>query len=501
MATYRTFPLAVERPELFAPVREFLRRASYDDATLCRTLGMRNMSDLGEARWDEVPRDELGPALDLCLDLFLLCREVPGERIRDTCGEVVADALGALGLVRTTPHDASQCFCPVWLYPVDGFVIASDRRNEPYGDPDEGFEDVVFPAIHIGALRLLDVMPDAGGGDALDLCGGAGSGAFRLSRTARSVATSDLTLRAARFAEFNARLNGLDVDCLRGDLYEPAAGRRFDAIVAHPPYVPAAGSALVYRDGGDTGEQVTRRVVEGLPAYLKPGGRCAIICMGRDADEGPFERRVRVWLGEARDEFDVVFGHETTLTLDDVIDRMRKRDEPVTDGDARAFRDLLMDLGTKQFVYGALRIERFPSPAPLEPLRLGMSSEATAVDFEPFLAWRRLRREPGLTGRIGRARPRLAPGVALTGADDANGRDAEPPVVVSLPAARLGGSLSLEEWAVPLISRLDGSLSVDDLFAAAQRSGETPPTITREDLVDLVARLVDRGLLEPGLAD
>ncbi len=501
MATNRTFPLALDELELFAPVREFLRRAPYDDATLCRTLRMGNMSDLGEVHWDEVPRDELSPALNLCLDLFLLCGQVPLERLRDACGEVVADALRALGLVRTSPHDASQVVCPVWLYPVDGFVIASDRRNDPYGDPDEAFEDVVFPAIHIGALRLLELMPDAGGGDALDLCGGAGSGAFRLSRTARSVATSDLTLRSARFAEFNARLNGLDVESLQGDLYAPAAGRRFDVIAAHPPFVPAVGSTLVYRDGGDTGEQVTRRVVAGLPAHLKPGGRCAIICMGRDAEEGSFEHRVRGWLGEARDEFDVVFGHERTSPLDEMTERMKRREEPVTDEEALAFREHFLRLGTKQFVYGILRIERFPSPAPLEPLRLAMSPGATAIDFEPFLAWRRLRREPGMTGRIGRARPRLAPGVVLADAGGANGGEAAPSVAVSPASARLGSSLSLEAWAVPLVSRMDGSVSVDDLFAAAKRSGETPPAITREDLVDLVARLADRGLLEPGLAD
>jgi SAM-dependent methyltransferase len=501
MTVPRIFPLSLERAEPFAPAREFLRRASYDDTTLCRALGMKSMCDLGEVRWDEVPRGELSPALNLCLDLFLLCGQVPGERLRGACGDVVADALRALGLVRPSPHDASQVVCPVWLYPVDGFVIASDRRNDPYGEPGPAFDDVVFPAIHIGALRLLELMPDAGGGDALDLCGGAGSGAFRLSRTARSVATSDLTLRSARFARFNARLNGLDVESLQGDLYTPAAGRCFDVIAAHPPYVPEAGSTLVYRDGGDTGERVTRGVVAGLPAHLKPGGRCAIICMGRDADEGPFQSRVRGWLGEARNEFDVVFGHESTLTLDEVCERMRKRSQPVTEGEIRAFCEHLSELGTRQFVYGVLRIERFPSPAPLEALRLEMTPGTTAVDFEPVLAWRRLRREPGLPGRIGRARPRLAPGVVLTGAGDANGPEAALTVVVSLPAARLGGSQSLEEWAVPLVSRLDGTVSVDDLFAAARESGDTPAAIRREDLVDLVARLVDRGLLEPGLAD
>ena len=412
MAVTRTFPLALERTEPFALVREFLRRASYDDTTLCRALRMGSMCDLGEVLWDEVPRDALDPALNLCLDLFLLCRQVPGERLRDACGEAVAEALRTLGLVRASRHDASQVVCPVWLYPVDGFVIASDRRSDPDGDPYERLEDVVFPAIHMGALRFLELMPDAGGGEALDLCGGAGSGAFRLSRTARSAATSDLTPRSAHFAAFNARLNGIDVESLQGDLYSSAAGRRFDVIAAHPPYVPAAGPTFVYRDGGDTGEQVTRGVVAGLPAHLKPGGRCAILCMGRDAEEGSFEQRVGGWLGEARDEFDVVFGHETTLTVDEVVDRMRKRDEPVADGEARAFRDLLVETGTRQFVYGILRIERFAHPAPLEPLRLGMSPRATAADFEPLLAWRRLRREPGLTGRLGRAHPQLEPGLA-----------------------------------------------------------------------------------------
>ena len=130
-----------------------------------------------------------------------------------------------------------------------------------------------------------------------------------------------------------------------------------------------------------------------------------------------------------------------------------------------------------------------------------MSPQATAADFEPFLSWRRLRREPGLTGRLGRSRPRLAPGVELTGADAGNGQGDAQSEVVPPPASPLGGSLCLEAWAVALVSRMDGSVSVDDLFAAAREAGETPPAVTREDLVDLVALLADRGLLDPGLAD
>ena len=261
----------------------------------------------------------------------------------------------------------------------------------------------------MGALRFLELMPEAGGGDALDLCGGAGSGAFRLSRTARSAATSDLTPRAAHFAAFNARLNGVDVESLQGDLYAPAAGRRFDVIAAHPPYVPEVGSPLAYRDGGETGERVTRGVVAGLPAHLKPGGRCAILCMGRDAEEGTFEERVRGWLGEARDEFDVVFGLETTLTAEEILDRMRERDEP-----RRRRRGPGLSRASRGNGNEAVRLRRSADRAlratgtVSSRSRLGDRAwQATAANFEPFLAWRRLRREPGLTATLGRARPRL----------------------------------------------------------------------------------------------
>ena len=395
MTVIASFPLSLENPGSFGPVREFLRAASYDDATVRRVLGMESMCDLGEVRWDEVQREELDPALNLCIDLFLLCDQVPAERFLEACGEDAAEALRALGLVRAVRTDPDRVVSPVWLYPVDGFVVASDRRSDPDDDPYERIEDIVFPAIHAGALRFLDLLPDAAGGEALDLCGGAGAGAFRLSRTARSTVIADLAPRAARFAEFNARLNGLDVESLTGDLYEPVAGRKFDVIVAHPPYVPAAGPTLTYRDGGGTGEEVTRGIVLGLPAHLKPGGRCAILCMGCDSAEGPFEQRVRGWLGEARDEFDVVFGHESTYTVDDVIGMIEKRDEAVSDEEIGAFRERLAEAGTVQLVYGVLRIDRFAAASPLEPLRVELSPQQTAADLEAIVASRRLPPEPG----------------------------------------------------------------------------------------------------------
>src|SRR4029077_2937664 len=114
--------------------------------------------------------------------------------------------------------------------PADGFVLASDRREDPDGDPYTPPEDVVFSAIYAGTLRFLRLLPEARGGNALDLCGGSGIGALRLARSARAATTADVAQRSAIFAEFTARLNGVPIASLCGDLYAPVAGEQFDLI-------------------------------------------------------------------------------------------------------------------------------------------------------------------------------------------------------------------------------------------------------------------------------
>src|SRR3712207_1081887 len=79
----------------------------------------------------------------------------------------------------------------------------------------------------------------------LDLCTGSGILALTAAlRGARSVTAIDVSRRAVLTARLNARLNGVRVRALRGDLFNPVAGQRFDAIVSNPPYVPAATDEL-----------------------------------------------------------------------------------------------------------------------------------------------------------------------------------------------------------------------------------------------------------------
>jgi release factor glutamine methyltransferase len=133
--------------------------------------------------------------------------------------------------------------------------------------------------------RALDGEPLPAGARVLDLCSGSGALAVRaaLGGPDREVWAVDVSRRAVLTIRINAALNGVRVRAVRGDLFAAVAGRRFDAIVSNPPYVPAAADALPTRgrerawDAGRDGRALLDRICTGAPAHLRPGGVLLVV--------------------------------------------------------------------------------------------------------------------------------------------------------------------------------------------------------------------------------
>lgn len=118
---------------------------------------------------------------------------------------------------------------------------------------------------------------------ALDLCAGSGAIGLSLKRLCpgTSLTLSDVSAEAAAVQRINAA--GLDAEILTGDLFAPAAGRKFDLIVSNPPYIRAGDipglSPEVLReprlalDGGGDGLHFYRAIARDFRAHLDPGGR------------------------------------------------------------------------------------------------------------------------------------------------------------------------------------------------------------------------------------
>ena len=112
----------------------------------------------------------------------------------------------------------------------------------------------------------------------LDLCTGSGILAITAALRGTRVTAVDCSRRAVLTTRLNARLNGVKVKALRGDLFDPVGDQRFDAIVSNPPYVPAESDELPSRglerawDAGTDGRALLDRIIDEAPRHLRPGG-------------------------------------------------------------------------------------------------------------------------------------------------------------------------------------------------------------------------------------
>ncbi len=146
------------------------------------------------------------------------------------------------------------------------------------------------PRVYLGddSLMFSGLISVRKGARVLDLATGCGIYAVLASDGASHVVATDIDERAVRFCALNVELNestarlAHPVSVRRGDLYAPVGEEQFDLIVTLAPYVPSIGGAVgveegradvpFFANGGTDGLALIRRILEGLPEHLAPGG-------------------------------------------------------------------------------------------------------------------------------------------------------------------------------------------------------------------------------------
>lgn len=277
-------------PQQFASLRQFLAESNYTEAAICDRLQIPKLSKV-------VHLGTGGPqagALDWLIRLFLLEETLPQEWIP---APIVA-ILRAMHLIDGEENVTGA----VKLYPVRSVYVISDRDLSSRTSVEH-----VFSAISPQTQDFLEIVPESPCPACLEVCAGAGAAALlAASRYAVQAFAFDVSERCRIFTEFSRRLNGIgNLTARRGDMYAPAGRQTFDRILAHPPYVPSLRNTQLFRDGGEDGETLTRRVIEGLPNYLHPGGRLYLLAMLAEYPDDPIPQRLRRWLRESESEFEI----------------------------------------------------------------------------------------------------------------------------------------------------------------------------------------------------
>lgn len=488
-------PLRLEPGSAFATVRDFLSRAQFTTDEICRRLDLDSLDRFCALR-DGRAATPLRDALDVLVRLFLDNEALAWSEARELIPDDALHALRTLGLLREHRTDAARAVANVLLYPTEGMCIASDVVAVPDGERARWW-DLVYAAITTNTRGFVATMQRAPCSAFLDLCAGTGIAALAAAREFADHAWAvDIAERSTEFARFNARLNEVgNFTALTGDLYAPVAELTFDRIVAHPPYVPARETRMVYRDGGTDGEEVTRRIIAGLPTHLRAGGDFHCTCTATDRHDAPLEARLREMLGPQADEFDIAVVVTSEFDPTEYYVRLAIAGRS-TWAEAEEWHHHLTALGVVKMVYATIAIVRHAEPhAPFttrrragtatgagELRRLVRAAEAStsAVAFERVLA----------------ARPVLARHVTL---ETEHRRDGEGwtmgrcALVTRVPFDVL---IPCPPAMVPLVGRMDGTRAVRELYADLAAGGSLADDASIERLASFVHLLAAHGLVE-----
>jgi ribosomal protein L3 glutamine methyltransferase len=181
-------------------------------------------------------------------------------------------------------------------------------------------ERVIVPRSFIGEIMASDMFAGAEGAlitepetvfTVLDLCTGSGClavlAAMRFGNA--KVTAADLSADALEVAAVNIKTHKLEqrVSLAMGDLFAPLRGRRFDLILANPPYVAEvevsafgaeySAEPIMAHLGGRDGLDLVRRIIAGAPDHLSEDGM--LICefgTGREILETDYPGLPFMWL-------------------------------------------------------------------------------------------------------------------------------------------------------------------------------------------------------------
>ncbi|MBI4905551.1 MAG: methyltransferase [Acidobacteria bacterium] len=479
-------PFRFGSDEQFTQVRELFVRSQFTGQQLRK---LRITDSDSAAAWD-APSD-IPPPFSLLFHLFLQAGYAEAEDLRTVLGQTGLTVLLDLGLVR---QDGTTCHPTVRIRPYMEIYVLSDIWKEVAGFQSDFMDDIVLMPDSSDTRRYVGFLPTDPCERFLEACGGSGVAALLAAKyCARHAWSTDIAERSAEFARFGARLNALtNFTSLAGDIYSSVEGMQFDRIAAHPPFVPTLKHTWLFHDGGEDGESIMRRHVEGLPRVLAPGGRFYCRAMCAERVDSAIEQRLRAWLGSEQDQFDIavfelppadpvhsavrsaIRWNMTGLQIEELIKRYRE-----------------MKIKNFQFAYTV--IQRHREPRPPFTIRRRRTAHNGPAHMEWLMRWEELRVNGGsdliLNKRVRAGSPRMHQSLTLAeGGWDMHAQRME----VSHPFPLTWDVDGLANYLLP---QLDGTRTGRQIFETLVKDGALAPDADPGPFAAALGQLVSGGII------
>lgn len=486
------FPLLPGSDDDRSTLQALFERAAYDESRICARLSIPGLEHLGPGVTVPSASEPLCPTTDALLRLFAVVDGLTTAEWQQAFSTRERTALEATDLVRVD-RGLDRYTGSVQLLPiaVDGtrFMIACDPI--PAAGMAAAAPDVVFSAHNPLTTQFLRLVPPADRCErVLDVGCGTGIGAIALGGRGVGV---DIAPRSVHFARFNAWLNALPLDVRVSDLYDAVAGQHFDCVLAHPPYVPTLTPRALYRDGGETGEAIVRRVIEGLPSCLAVGGLFLMPCIAMDLEQGRFEDRVRQWLAAAAPDFDLVYAVVESKPPEAFARDLARRVSNAMPDEEQQWLVRFAQWQVRQALFGVLVMRRHGRSRAPHSRRVRLGDQTRFSSFAWLLEQVERSSSDDHVTRTAGLCPRLADEVSMHvryGVQD--GRFATTGVSVENAGWPFPSTLVADEGMARLLMACDAATTVETLY---RDLGGAEAGLSMADMVNRIDLLVERGVL------
>jgi hypothetical protein len=318
------------------------------------------------------------------------------------------------------------------------------------------------------------------------------------------VVLSDLSTRATAFSRFAAALNGLtNVETVNGDCFAPVAGRRFDQIIANPPFYVTPAYRMMCVNNGLELDQFCRRLASDAPRCLNEGGWFQMLCEWIQIDGQPWEERLSEWFQQAGCDVWVVKG--LTVPTDRYAhDRIRECYAPDPASDRARYQEWMAYYRERQITAvhrgfivmrrrggrNWIRLEE-SDLAPTTPFGEGF---AVGFDNLDFLA------SAPSDAELLAARFQLSPGITMTHRFVPSPGGFRPDGLRLSTTSGLPRLQSIDMTVAAFLDGMNGVRTLGDLAADAARQSGAPFEKVAEEAASMCRLLLERGFLQRAAA-
>ena len=429
--------------------------------------------------------------LNLLVRLFFLGVPQDTSSVAGLIPAPVLESMASCGVLR---RDGGDVTSNVMLTPCDDFVFAADspaRMRSGHSD-----DLVLWPNT---TTRLLQLFAEGTPSEtALDLGSGCGILGILAAGRSRQVTATDLNPRAEEFTQFNAWLNGVDnVEALTGDTFETVGNRKFDLIMANPPFFVTPGKSQIFCENSMELDFYCRRVVREAAQHLNDGGYFQALIEWVQVEGQPWQERLAEWVEASGCDAWIVRSYArdaATYAEERIQATWPEQRSAVRFGD---WIEYYRRQGVQEVHGGILALRRRTGKNWVRIDEQAVEGTNGFGDLVPrtFATQDILSEHPGDEALLP-VKPRLPAGAQLEQVARASGgRWGIESLKLRLTGA-VPASMALDQQVAGFVGRFDGTRTLGELVSELAAQVKAPPEAVREQCCAVVRKLAERRLLQ-----